>query len=134
MPVPTIKTNALNSNVNPTNAYGVHWMGDFYECQCPEIQWKKEALLAIAEELQRLGFDVLGHVMHEFSPQGATCVILLGESHCSIHTWPEHQKVALDCYTCRWDDEKEKMMKALVVFLKERWNPARTQESWVKRI
>ena len=35
-----------------------------------------------------------------FEPQGATVLVLLSESHISIHTYPERGFAALDCYTC----------------------------------
>ena len=38
---------------------------------------------------------------HHFGPgQGVTGVVLLAESHISIHTWPEHGFAALDAFMC----------------------------------
>ncbi len=31
---------------------------------------------------------------------GATAFALLAESHISVHTWPEYQKVVVDVFTC----------------------------------
>jgi len=45
-------------------------------------------------------FTVLGEQFHGFSPHGVTGVVLLAESHLSIHTWPEHGYAALDVFTC----------------------------------
>lgn len=36
----------------------------------------------------------------QFEPQGATVLVLLSESHLSIHTYPERGFAAIDCYTC----------------------------------
>lgn len=33
-------------------------------------------------------------------PHGVTGVIVIAESHFSIHTWPEHRFAAVDLYTC----------------------------------
>ena len=38
--------------------------------------------------------------LHQFEPQGLTGIILLSESHISIHTWPEHGMAAVDVFTC----------------------------------
>lgn len=46
------------------------------------------------------GATVLGVQSKKFDPQGATVLVLLSESHLSIHTYPEKGFVALDCYTC----------------------------------
>ncbi len=47
-----------------------------------------------------LGMTVLGDVSHTFEPQGFTGLLLLSESHISIHTWPENNYAAMDVYTC----------------------------------
>ena len=39
-------------------------------------------------------------VFHRFEPVGVTGVIVLSESHLSIHTWPETGYAAVDFYTC----------------------------------
>lgn len=44
--------------------------------------------------------EVLGSVKHKFEPQGASVVVLVAESHLSIHTWPEHGYAAADILTC----------------------------------
>ncbi|KFZ41557.1 MULTISPECIES: adenosylmethionine decarboxylase [Thermoactinomyces] len=46
------------------------------------------------------GATVLSVQSHQFEPQGATVLVLLSESHLSIHTYPEKGFAALDCYTC----------------------------------
>lgn len=37
---------------------------------------------------------------HKFSPQGVTAIVLLAESHISIHTWPEKGMAICDVFTC----------------------------------
>jgi len=46
-------------------------------------------------------YTILGEVDHEFHPQGCSFVILLSESHLSVHTFPEKNHLAFDLYTCR---------------------------------
>jgi len=45
-----------------------------------------------------------GHVLDETAvvfPNGAvTLVLLLAESHLSVHTWPEERLVAVDLFSC----------------------------------
>jgi len=43
---------------------------------------------------------VLSVQAYKFHPQGASIVMLLAESHFSIHTYPEQGFAAIDCYTC----------------------------------
>ncbi|HSC79372.1 MAG TPA: adenosylmethionine decarboxylase [Chitinolyticbacter sp.] len=43
---------------------------------------------------------LFGH-FHPFGPGlGVTGVLLLAESHISIHTWPEHGYAAIDVFMC----------------------------------
>lgn len=57
---------------------------------------KKEMI----EAAECCGATVLSVQAKQFSPQGATVLVLLSESHLSIHTYPERGFAALDCYTC----------------------------------
>ena len=38
--------------------------------------------------------------IYKFPVQGITGVVLLAESHIAIHTWPEHDYIAIDIFTC----------------------------------
>jgi len=55
------------------------------------------ALRACAEAS---GATVLGGDLHRFQPNGVSGVLLLAESHISIHTWPERGFAALDIFMC----------------------------------
>jgi S-adenosylmethionine decarboxylase proenzyme len=39
-------------------------------------------------------------VFHEFSPWGVSGVVVIAESHVTIHTWPEHGYAAVDIFSC----------------------------------
>ena len=65
---------------------------------------EKKLLEALAED----NFDVLGKVSHKFEPQGYTIAVLLGESHAAIHTYPEHNSIYFNLYSCRGEHDGEK--------------------------
>ena len=48
-----------------------------------------------------VGITKVDESYKQFEPTGATGFILLEESHLSAHTWPEHQYVALDLFSCK---------------------------------
>ncbi|MCA0755292.1 adenosylmethionine decarboxylase [Paenibacillus sp. N4] len=54
----------------------------------------------MVEAAEACGATVLSVQAKQFDPQGATVLVLLSESHLSIHTYPEKGFAALDCYTC----------------------------------
>ena len=43
---------------------------------------------------------IVTQTFHRFQPQGVSGVVVLQESHISIHTWPESGYAAMDFYTC----------------------------------
>jgi len=43
---------------------------------------------------------VIQSVFHRFSPYGVSGVVVIAESHLTIHTWPEYGYAAIDIFTC----------------------------------
>jgi S-adenosylmethionine decarboxylase proenzyme len=43
---------------------------------------------------------IVDHCFHKFSPVGVSGVVIIAESHITIHTWPEHGYCAIDIFTC----------------------------------
>lgn len=43
---------------------------------------------------------VIESVFHRFSPHGVSGVVVIAESHLTIHTWPEYGYAAIDIFTC----------------------------------
>jgi S-adenosylmethionine decarboxylase len=60
-------------------------------------EWLQSQMVEAAEIS---GATVLSVQGKQFEPQGATVLVLLSESHLSIHTYPEKGFAAIDCYTC----------------------------------
>ena len=57
-----------------------------------------QALRTAAEEA---GATILHSHFHHFSPNGGVSgVVVLAESHISIHTWPERDFAAIDIFMC----------------------------------
>jgi S-adenosylmethionine decarboxylase len=55
----------------------------------------------LREAAAAAGAQVLHSHFHSFGPAlGVTGVVLLAESHISIHTWPEHGFAAADVFMC----------------------------------
>lgn len=59
----------------------------------------------LVEAAEACGATILSIQSRQFEPQGATVLVMLSESHLSIHTYPERGFAAIDCYTCgEWVD------------------------------
>jgi S-adenosylmethionine decarboxylase proenzyme len=81
-------------------ALGRHCLIDFFGCRRELLNapQRLEALALLAA--RRSGATILSHHRQSFAPQGVTVVVILAESHLSLHTWPEHGYVAIDYFTC----------------------------------
>ncbi|MSP03764.1 MAG: adenosylmethionine decarboxylase [Acetobacteraceae bacterium] len=56
---------------------------------------------ALRESAEVAGATVLHSHFHHFSPNGGVSgVVVLAESHISIHTWPERDFAAVDIFMC----------------------------------
>ncbi len=71
------------------------WGVDFDKLN--NAEWLESQLVEAAEIS---GACVMSVQSKQFEPQGATVLVLLSESHLSIHTYPEKGFAAIDCYTC----------------------------------
>ena len=56
---------------------------------------------ALCEAARAAGATILHSHFHHFSPNGGVSgVVVLAESHISIHTWPERNFAAIDIFMC----------------------------------
>jgi len=44
--------------------------------------------------------DIISGISHKFDPQGVTSMLIVGASHLSIHSWPEHHYASADLVVC----------------------------------
>ncbi|MEW6068039.1 MAG: adenosylmethionine decarboxylase [Nitrospirota bacterium] len=81
-------------------ALGTHLLLELKDCN-PEIlkdlNKVKDAMISAAKEAKATIIDVS---FREFSPFGISGMIIIAESHLSVHTWPEYGYAAVDIFTC----------------------------------
>jgi len=106
---------------------GIHLIAEFWGGKIIEDSREIEKILILAAK--KSGNTPLKTVIHKFSPQGITGVLLLAESHIAIHAWPEWNYVAIDIFTC---GNKAMPQKALE-YLKEKFKPKKVQFQEIKR-
>ena len=79
--------------------FGKHYLIDFSDCD-PEIitcvDLTQEIMMRAAKQC---GATILNNHFHQFQPIGVSGVVLIAESHISVHTWPEHGFAAVDIFT-----------------------------------
>ncbi len=79
---------------------GRHLLCEFWECSREVLNSRPVLVSALRRAVKVAGGTLLGIKSHAFKPQGISAVALLGESHMSIHTWPELGYAAVDVFTC----------------------------------
>jgi S-adenosylmethionine decarboxylase len=82
------------------NALGRHLLVELHDCDreaLNDLDLIREVMLQAAVDC---GAVVMGESFHRFSPQGVSGVVVIAESHISIHTWPEYGYAAADVFTC----------------------------------
>lgn len=83
---------------------------------------------ALREAARAAGATIVSESLHGFSPHGLTGILLLAESHISIHTWPEAGYAAVDLYTCG-DCRPERSVEVIA----RRLGAQRVEVMWVDR-
>ncbi len=82
------------------HALGKHLLVDLYGCPTGLLNDVAALETVMVEAAHRAGTTVLNTTFHRFSPCGVSGVVVIQESHLTIHTWPEQGFVAIDLFTC----------------------------------
>lgn len=79
---------------------GQHLLIEFRGCEGPVLNDSNALQELMERAVAAARATIVNSVFHTFAPQGVTGVVVVEESHFSVHTWPEHGYVAVDVYTC----------------------------------
>ena len=82
-------------------AIGTHLLLELKDCnreRLSDLDFIRNILLSAAREA---GATIIGESFHSFPPYGGVSgMVIIAESHLSIHTWPEYGYAAVDIFTC----------------------------------
>jgi S-adenosylmethionine decarboxylase proenzyme len=81
-------------------ALGQHLLIELHDCDPTALNDLSSIRNTMLDAARTVCATVIGVTEHRFSPQGVTVVVVIAESHLSIHTWPEHSYAAVDVFTC----------------------------------
>ena len=82
------------------NALGRHLLIELFDCDSDAINNLEAVKGALVEAAKRAHATIVDVVFHEFNPFGISGVVVIAESHLSIHTWPEYRYAAVDIFSC----------------------------------
>lgn len=94
---------------------GTHYIATYTGCK--SLYYEGIVLHALLTASTSSGATVIKYSVHEFPTQGMTAVVLLSESHASIHTYPEVGSAFVDLFTCGDNCDWKKFEESLVSFL-----------------
>ena len=96
---------------------GLHILADLYGVS-PDLIDRVEDIRHLLESAVKVAnLTKISSHYYQFNPHGATGVVLLAESHISIHTWPEYGLATVDVYTCGDPPKAYKAMDYIISVL-----------------
>ena len=75
-------------------------MLEVYDCPSVYLDDPDEIRKLLLGAARGAGATVIDSMFHRFAPQGVSGVVVIAESHLTIHTWPELGCAALDIFSC----------------------------------
>ncbi|ANF22326.1 adenosylmethionine decarboxylase [Thermococcus piezophilus] len=100
---------------------GFHYVVEAAGCD-PETLGNADKIREIFLEAAKVGkMEVKASYFFKFSPTGVSGVVIVAESHISIHTWPEKGYAALDVYTCGTTADPEKAVDYILDKIKAQY-------------
>lgn len=98
--------------------YGRHLMANYMGCDAAALSNHAGLRAALESAIKAAGATLLDSVDFKFTPGGMTAVMLLSESHASIHTYPEHHACFVDLFTCGRTCSAERFDEVLTDYLR----------------
>lgn len=105
--------------------YGRHLMAQYYDCDPTALGNPKRIGEVMTAAAVASGAHIIKSMDYIFEPNGYSMILLLSESHASIHTYPEHNACFIDYFTCGHHSSPEKfdaLMRAYL--LPKKWKSA----------
>jgi S-adenosylmethionine decarboxylase len=81
-------------------ALAQHTLLEFYGCDPAGLKRARDVKTVLCDAVLAGGGTIVKSVFHNFSPYGVSGVVVITESHVTIHTWPEHAYAAVDIFSC----------------------------------
>ena len=77
-----------------------HTLVEFHGCDPERLKRPREVRALLRRAVLKGRGTIVKSVFHAFSPYGVSGVIVITESHVTVHTWPEHGYAAMDIFSC----------------------------------
>ena len=79
---------------------GRHVLAELWECNINKLNDMGLIEHIFVDAALKAGAEIREVVFHQFAPHGISGVVIISESHLTIHSFPEHAYASIDVYTC----------------------------------
>ncbi|UOQ86259.1 adenosylmethionine decarboxylase [Gracilibacillus salinarum] len=79
---------------------GRHVIAELWECNIDLLNDMETLERTFVNAALKAGAEVREVAFHKFAPFGVSGVVIISESHLTIHSFPEHGYASIDVYTC----------------------------------
>ncbi|MGE7779636.1 adenosylmethionine decarboxylase [Peribacillus sp. NPDC097264] len=79
---------------------GRHVISELWGCDFEKLNNIDLIERIFVDAALKSGAEVREVAFHKFAPQGVSGVVIISESHLTIHSFPEHGYASIDVYTC----------------------------------
>ena len=100
LPIVIASAAAPSSDKVAIERLGTHIILEVFDAPFALLNSTAVQLQALHEAVSSAGMTVVGELAHQFPVVGASSVLLISESHLSIHAWPERGYASVDLFTC----------------------------------
>jgi S-adenosylmethionine decarboxylase proenzyme len=97
---------------------GKHLLMTYHGCDYEALIDHEGLTRALRRAVDEAGATLLEEASYQFAPNGLTIVMLLSESHASIHTYPEYRSCFVDLFTCGQRCRPEAFDRILSAYLR----------------
>ena len=93
---------------------GQHYLIELSGCPSTHLSSTPSIKDVLLEAAHEAGATIISSSFHKLPHNGVSGVVLIAESHFSIHTYPNLGYAAIDIYTCGKKIKPEKAVKVLL--------------------
>jgi S-adenosylmethionine decarboxylase len=79
---------------------GRHVISELWGCDVEKLNNMEFIERTFVDAALKSGAEIREVAFHKFAPHGVSGVVIISESHLTIHSFPEHGYASIDVYTC----------------------------------
>jgi S-adenosylmethionine decarboxylase proenzyme len=89
------------AQIRNVDGLGRHVIGELYGCDPASLRDLEGIVETVRRAAKEAGATIVGDFANRYDKgEGVSYILVVKESHISVHTWPELGYAAVDIYTC----------------------------------